>query len=322
MSFAFRFLLAALCATASILAPAYAVGFNAEQCRAHVEQKICVKQNQKDEKCRDDRAAAVQEILRIFDIYPPLLQRSMCALERINIVENFYASGDVTRDRNITLRADLVSGNVPLSVWASWKEQLPFSEHFNRYVVDDQKAFVTALYRADVNGTLLFILTHEMAHVLDNANKVTSEKNQAFTGKRWENASVTDRLKPYYVGDELCFYSVCTPAVAKDWNRFYRTIGDAGFVSLYAMSNPGEDFAELTTFVLMKELAGLRYFIHTPDGATYDLIKQLDQPPLRSQVSYIRSFLSSPDTRSVTSAAAAVAYELLNEPIISDVRVP
>ena len=227
--------------------------------------------------------------LEIFDAYPKPLQNKMCGLNRIFIEQSFWASGYAHIKTNaIGVRQDILDKHLSLSDWATWKEQSAYD-----YPKDAGLPKVSAHLPLSSSGAAYYIVTHELAHLIGVATGASDLGKQSFADWSWKKANkraVPQGLSPDW--KRPCFY-LCghkSHATTRPQNT-YETLRKSPFISLYATSNPAEDFAETLTFYVLSRQPGFRYVIQLADGSEIDIREKLESEPMRPKIEYIANML-------------------------------
>lgn len=162
-------------------------GADLPSCRARIESLICLAgpaapgENNSTRPCLEaDTRSYADPLEKIFDAYPPSLQKVFCGLGKIWIEKDFKgtAYAGTTPDGSMAImgiRESALVGNFSLSFWTTWKEQLSFGGIKDRYELTPGLPFIEATLDArGANDFLYYVIAHEFGHVLDFANKVNS----------------------------------------------------------------------------------------------------------------------------------------------------
>lgn len=299
---------------------------SADDCRSHIKDVICwVEPAQKDQDvmtrpCLDggEKYAAVFE--KLYDNDPPALQKMFCSLRRIFIEKSFegtaYAGLIKGKDGKpngamIGIRASVLDEKLNLSTWASWKEQLSFGGPTDVYQPREDLPVIKASSRSEASDFLYFVIAHEFGHLFDFANDLNKtgkctkgpgeEEICEMAPDGWGGISwLTDKMpKPendFATRKSLCFYwcnGNALPATAVP--EVYEDIDKTNFMSLYATTEPWDDFADTLAYHLSFGKIGLRYKIDTRQGTVYDIGDKLRSPLFTAKFEFIRSFLNRKD---------------------------
>jgi len=163
--------------------------------------------------------------------------------------------------------------------WATWKENSPFA-HDGSITL---KAFIAEQAHDTRIATIQYILLHEIGHILAIGNDFHPP---------WDEQPVsTDALKPYpfasvswKISDQKFQYEIlgkeggfdCNPVHYYSKNpelyrskaeACYRSLERTGFVSLYASTNPFDDFAETFAFYVHRVLLKNPWFLEIGTSA-------------------------------------------------------
>ncbi|MGI9388258.1 MAG: hypothetical protein ACR2OX_12585 [Methyloligellaceae bacterium] len=232
--------------------------------------------------------------LEIFDAYPKPLRNKMCGLNRIFIEQSFWASGYAHVKTNaIGVRQDILDKHLSLSEWATWKERRAYDNPKASDKADTDLPRVSAHLPLLSNGAAYYIVTHELAHLIDMATGASDLGKQSFADWSWKKANkrtVPQGLSPDW--KRPCFY-FCghrSHATTRPQNA-YEMLRKSPFISLYATRNPAEDFAETLTFFVSSKQTGFRYVIHLADGSEIDIPEKLESELMRPKIEYIVNML-------------------------------
>ncbi len=69
------------------------------------------------------------------------------------------------------------------------------------------------------------------------------------------------------------------------------------FISIYATTEPWDDFADSVAYFLSHQYLGLDYAIDTKQGVKIDVMKKLTSPLFEAKYRYIESFLKLKNLR-------------------------
>lgn len=299
-----------------------------EDCRAHIEQVLCVDPEETTDaeqsprqapRCAAGGEAYVAAFQSLHDQMPLALQRMFCSLTAIKVLSRFegtaFASVSTGKDGKANgavmgIRRSVLDEGLDLQTWASWKEQLSFGGSAGGYAVSPLLPHVRTNTAAmpGVNDFLYFVVTHEFGHMFDIAggfNRTVKCKDEgegcALEKGTWGSLSwATDRTPlernrfPFRKG--LCFYGCgmegMTRAAAPD---LYEGLARSEFLSTYAATNPWDDFADSLAYYLMRERLGTGYVLRTAQGREYDIMAKIDAPQFQPKRAYIEAFLARSD---------------------------
>lgn len=268
----------------------------------------------------------------LYDQYPPALQKMFCSLEKIFIendadfsaYSNAQESPTGATNAIIGVRRSLLEGTLDLQTWASWKEQLSFGGKFSTYTpVDTLPMIKTEAYRP---GLLYFLITHEFGHLIDIANNLNATENcHEVDGKdymecdfkpgtwgaiSWQTDDTPKSSNEFSHRLDLCFYAcdqkyVESSLVSQIYQEFY---DKTDFISLYAATQPIEDFAESLAFYVGEEFILKNYSIEIGDGSSFsktsfDIVSKLHSNLFKSKREFLKNLLQRSDLRYPTKKA-------------------
>jgi hypothetical protein len=315
-------------------------GTDLAACRARLESLVCLAGapepggNNANRACiPTDTRRYAEPLEKIFDAYPPTLQKVFCGLGKIWIEQNFKgtAYAGTTPDGSMAImgiRESALIGDFPLAFWTSWKEQLSFGGIKDRYELTPGLPVIEATLDArGANDFLYYVIAHEFGHVLDFANKVNSydcpqdpanpeapcpatpgtwsaisweamiPREENLPGDPWGLQNWV--LKPasqFAHREALCFYD-CATNNASVVPALYAGLWRTDFLTTYATTNSWDDFAESVAFWVGAREAGLKYGILLGDGTFYPWSDKLEAPVFARKRAYLDAFLTSPTLR-------------------------
>ena len=239
----------------------------------------------------------VSTFLRIYTFYPKRLRKEMCRLKRIFVEKSFWASGYADPGGpSVAIRQEILDQNLTLSQWATWKEQLSFKGSKNAYRSAPGLPFVSAALPLPVSGAAYFIVTHELAHLMDRDIGASKVEPGSFASLSWRAKDEIDAGALTADWPRPCFY-LCRRGKLKPARvpELYDTLSRGAFASLYATRNPTEDFADTMTFHVLARHPGFRYRVHYGDGRVWDIRRHLDSDALQQKRAFIESVLQGQD---------------------------
>lgn len=300
-----------------------------DDCRAHIREVLClvdppaeVDNNKQKRTCLDGGESYAHHFEVIYDNYPVVLQKMFCSLDVIYIEKKFigtaYAGVIEDDEGNIIgakmgIRQSVLDEKLDLNLWASWKEQLSFGGIANSYTLTAGLPSITTSTDKAVNDFLYFVIAHEFGHIFDFANEVnkvtTCEEKSAenpepkclLHQQSWGALSWITDQKPKAENDftnrsGLCFYWCDDNPLERDViTGLYADLYLTNFISIYATTQPWDDFADsLGYFVLMQNLKA-SYSIDTANGNTYNIMDKLKSSIFATKFSYLKNFLQRQD---------------------------
>lgn len=161
-------------------------------CRERIEGLLCrvspvkLGQENRPRECLPggDLHAGARALEKIYDVFPPVLQKVFCSLSVIYLEDDFlgtaYAGLSDNSDKPsavLGVRSSLLlkpaSEIISMSDWITWKEQLSFGG--NKTVGPHREDLVRVDVNMNTGGAsdfLYYVIAHEFGHVIDFANKV------------------------------------------------------------------------------------------------------------------------------------------------------
>ncbi|MGI9384278.1 MAG: hypothetical protein ACR2PO_14090 [Methyloligellaceae bacterium] len=281
-------------------------GLTQSPCDGTLAAKVCLvdppKQSQRGigdlrRPCLPGSRNYVSTFLRIYTFYPERLRKEMCGLKRIFVEKSFWASGYADPGGpSIAIRREILDRNLTLSEWATWKEQLSFEGSNGAYRSAAGLPFVSAALPLPISGAAYFIVTHELAHLMDRAFGASEIAPGSFASLSWRAKDEIDAQALSADWPRPCFY-LCRRGKLKPARvpELYATLARGAFSSLYATRNPTEDFADTLTFHVLAQQAGFRYRVHYGDGKSWDIRRHLASEAMREKMAFIKSVLQRHD---------------------------
>ena len=192
------------------------------------------------------------------------------------------------------IRQSLLDNLLTLAHWATWKEQLSFGGKKDSYEITfglPQVQTRSADGVREFNDFLLFVTAHEFGHIIDFANQINRPLNKdcyadenvdcrmdpkSWAGFSWETFKKPKAEAQFPGREQLCFYWCTNQFVSQSTTpALYEGLYRSSFISIYASTQPWDDFADsLAYFVLANSLGGT-YFVQTGQGQTYDMMAKL-----------------------------------------------
>jgi hypothetical protein len=303
-------------------------------CRDHIHQIAClvdpvVEGDPNPRVCQPVSAELIEPLQKVYDVYPPQLQKVFCSLGRIYIEKQFigtaYAGLDEKGEKAIMgIRETALSQPLTLASWASWKEQLSFGGTKTGYSsVPELPRIESSMNVQGASDFLYFVIAHEFGHVLDFAKKVNvfdcpsgsdpskgpvtcAARRGDWSALSWESQVrglpessddpwglrgwVLNPLGRFAFREDLCFYGCNSPAHPERAGDLYAGLYRSNLLTAYAATNAWDDFAESLAFYAAGKLGGFRYDVRLPDGTVYDLAGKVNEPVFASKLNYLESF--------------------------------
>lgn len=288
-----------------------------EDCRAHIRKITCLTEGaytERNRTCLPGSESYAHFFEEIHDNFPPVLQKVFCSLQNINVEKEFfgtaYAEVDpVTNKVFIGIRKSVIDENLDLTAWSSWKEQLSFGGISDSYTTMPHLPVHETGNSHKVNDFLYFVIAHEFGHVIDFANELNvtesclSEDCQLKAGTwgsiSWETYKTAKPENEFLYRKGLCFYTCegkfLDPSTVEP--IYEALVHRSDFVSLYATTQPWDDFADSLAYVMIHQNLKASYVIHSNQGTSYDIIKKVSSPLFAKKLHFINQLLKDSNLR-------------------------
>lgn len=292
------------------------------QCRQQITKSVCLI-DAKDSKARKNRACQpgvepyVKEFEAVFDALPALLSRMFCSVDTIWIDPTLKATGNATLvygadgavvGAHISVRKSILDEKPTFSRWATWKEQLPFGGNKVAYESIAGLPFVKATHNSNVYGLLFYVMIHEFGHLLDFMNDVNKynddgfdksfESNpQSFGFLSWRTTTIAKSNEDFPGRRQLAYYNVETPITRDQIIPLFTHFFETSFITLYASTNPWDDFAESLAMLLYSQVLNGSFVMDTAQGKSFDLTAKLQLPQFSQKRQYVENFLKRTDLK-------------------------
>jgi hypothetical protein len=290
-------------------------------CREQIAKTVCLVEPMKEGEDFQDRPclpggekyAAPFEAL--YDHYPAVLQAMFCSLEKIYVEKQFfgtaYAGLNENKDAAIMgIRQSVLDENLDLSRWASWKEQLSFGGPKDSYGQLPNLPAIASANHLATNDFLYFVVAHEFGHMFDFANDLNRTKNcnsetwecemeaEGWGSFSWHTSRKAKGPNEFSLRPSLCFYSCETPLAQQQVAEAYLGLLNSNFLSLYAATNPWDDFADSLAYHVLLQSEGSSYRIDLRQGGiVLDIKARLQSSAFASKRQYLENFLQRTDLK-------------------------
>jgi hypothetical protein len=253
----------------------------AEECRDHLAQTVCIKTP--DNHCVPDTAGLYYPKFQdVYDQLPPKLQAGLCAKKMIQVDNRMFNSAWAW----FAFRADILKENLSLAHWASWKDQLSFSAHYNSsnpFQLSEELPKVRSTLPPEYRA-LYFIVVHEFGHALD-ADEKDFESWKAIDA-RPENTFPNK--------DKICIYSCREePLPVSELPELYRNLMvNSLYLSLYgAGKGPGEDIPDTFAYWMVnKQNPEAEYWLELPNGDKYEVMSKLNSDRFKEKLEFVKKW--------------------------------
>ncbi len=286
-------------------------------------------EDQLSRKCLGGESKYIPKIQEIYDGMDSMNQNMFCSLRRIFIEKEFYATAyassvylpkdDGSYEKGpgafIGIRKSVLDKSFEFTDWLSWKEQLNFTANAPELTV--KLPYPTFSSPKAINS-LQYVLTHEFGHLFDFSNNVNQEMlkdpecmkrvkteedyykecEPYFEKTSWGSFSWvhSGQVKPesdFELRDQVCFYGCSTYMdYKKDSETLYKGLQTSGFVSLYSLMSPYEDFAEAFAVKWMLEVDKSNLIIHASDKFEFDYAQVFAAKKFENKRKYLDTFYS------------------------------
>lgn len=300
---------------------------NTLNCKQNIQDVMCFvdpvqgdpEQNPFARSCLPDsrKEKFVTFFQELHDQYPAELQKMFCSVKRIFVEKQDFggtAYAGVAVDQQgqkhaiMGIRASVVEmGDPRLDFWVSWKEQLSFGGILEKYVLTPGLPFIGSAPIGYNNDFIYYVIAHEFGHIFDFANQLNNfeetkngweAKPGSWSALSWKTFETPKDQFNFQDRDKLCFYWCEGKTIAREnINQMYADLSKTNFMSFYASTNPYDDFAETMAFTYLRKGLHSTYILNTGAGESYDMMRKLRSPLLKSKMNYIHKLMTSPDLR-------------------------
>lgn len=294
-------------------------------CRANIEKVICLVdpsqagQDPLQRKCQEGGSAYTKYFHALYDQYPPIFQKMFCSLDKLFIEKEFFgtAYAGVITDGDgkhigaqLGIRKSVLDEKLNLTTWASWKEQLSFGGVKDDYTVSKNLPTIETSSKIEgVSDFLYFVIAHEFGHIFDFANQINSTVDcpdqqsvdcdmspHSFGAITWETDRRPKLNNDFVHRSFLCFYWCEGNTIDESHtSQIYSDLNDTDFISIYATTQPWDDFADSLAYYVMDQYLDTKYVIHTNKGSSYNIIKKLHSVKFREKYDYLEQFVARED---------------------------
>jgi len=276
------------------------------RCRQRIARIVCLVDpiknvfspaNNSSRPCLDRSQFYSEEFQNIYDLYPQALKKTMCSLDRIFVEKEFWASGYAhPRGRAVGILQKVLDQGTSLSEWSTWKERLPFALTSDLTQSPEDLPSIIAGAPGVAGRAAYFIITHELAHLIDLANNVSNIDAADFSRISWRGKGqhvTRDGLPGGWFWP--CYY-LCRRQKIHSLNidDIYRDLTSSPFASLYATRNPSEDFAETLTYYVLSRHPDLLFKLKLGDKTVRDISALSSHEGLREKLAYVELLLKRP----------------------------
>jgi hypothetical protein len=278
----------------------------ADPCKARIRGLLCLVElfeEGKERVCLAGGESYAPQLTEVYDGLPPKMQKLFCSLKVIFVEKSLEAlayagvngvDAQGAFDAVMGIREELLTRDFSINDVFGWKEQKAFGVQAPPFQVLPGSPIVKAKVTGK-NTALQYVLTHEIAHVLDFSNEANQlvckagedckgdqEWDEAFgrkfepvagswTALSWLNWVDPNPRHDFVLHKDLCFYGCNGKGLnLLQMPEFYRQLNAVAYVTTYASVSPMEDFAESTAFHFFNQRPGFEYHVTDPE-ATYFL---------------------------------------------------
>jgi hypothetical protein len=279
-------------------------GRRVSDCRANIRAVTCVSRGVFDAAgdvpmtrgCARGAEPYVAFFERVYDRLEPTLQKMFCSVKAIHVepnLESIAYAGMSFRGAEIGFRKSIIDEGLDLSRLISWKEQLPFGGVRGSYEVARDLPQVEIVSDAPpVEDLAFYVLSHEFGHLFDFANDINGGRRDGWTPLSWESRGTPLPTSDFPHRADICYYN-CSggPLDRGVIPALYAGLERSNFVTVYAATNPYDDWAESLAFYMLEQ-QGMTYDLRTGQGETYDLLSKLRAPQFASKLAWVERFLA------------------------------
>jgi len=297
-------------------------------CKANIRKRLCLVDPPKEGQnpllrtCQEGGLDYAPTLEKLYDAYPASFQKVFCSLKVIFIEKEFEGTayaGLVEDEKGkilgsqMGIRKSVLDQGLNLRTWATWKDQLNFGGNPRGYEwLATLPEIHTQNRQKDLNDFLYFVIAHEFGHIFDFANHVNQtticdpdEKPSrcqmlpnTWGALSWKTADGVLPSSDFENRGRLCFYWCSSNYMSQALvPSVYKGLASVNFMSLYAATNPWDDFADSTAYYLMSQKLDAEYWIETKTGKNYDIIRKLYSPLMKEKLSYLKKFYSRKDLK-------------------------
>ena len=248
---------------------------------------------------RGGKERFAQRVVAICNQLPPLFQSIMTNVDVIHIERdlNTVAYAAATGRRSIVgIQQEVLENEVPFEQLFSWKEQLIFRKKTARFESDSKLPQYRLTGPALLNSALLYVLIHELGHILDYRNGVNAPWADAeWDGTRYKATAGTKSMKSYL--GSISFYGSTSAIYPTFAENLYASLQESTFISAYASTNSFEDFAEMLAHYVFLIHYGQNIQLVLEGRILLDARKRLESEAFGPKFDFIERFLMRTDLK-------------------------
>jgi len=260
---------------------------------------------------------------RHYDRSPEVIKKMYCHLERVFVEKSFpasaYASPITDSDGKIVsaavgIRQEILDSPQSYPHWLTWKEEVSFGGSTSTTA----PSMNLIHYQSNDNSPDMavdFIMAHEFGHVFDFVNKFNQlldckwEKDpngdmrpvgsctpapDSWSALSWAGIFQPLPANDYPLRKETCFYFCNGKFLSpNDSAVIFNGLMGSNFVSTYAASNMGDDWAESFAYYIVTKARGVQLQVET-QGIAFDLTGHFHSSYMTTKRTYIENFLQGP----------------------------
>ena len=247
-----------------------------------------------------------------------MIQRMYCSLSKIWIENQLnstaYAKPIYENNKMISagigIRREFLESSIDLNTWFSWKEETSFGGTTSMTEGSAGKNLGLIKYNSPNNSKAFLIkgtINHEFGHLFDFTNNLNRfsecdfekdpENCKPLAGSwgeiSWGSSNTPLPEMNYPLRDKICFYWCEGNFINKDLSlELFDSLVKTNFHTIYASTNPNDDFAETFSYYLEVENDNFELSV-TTQGQTIDLIKHFKSQRLQAKRDFVKNFISS-----------------------------
>lgn len=282
-----------------------------DDCETKIRKAVCLVDPIEYEKVASVKRTCLPEsqnyqgpVLNIYQQLPSQFQKMFCSLKVIYIEKELFSIGyggilvsdDHPTGNFMGIRKSVFDQPVSFEEVLTWKEQKLFGIQQKPFTFKQESPRVSLKGPALENSALLYVMLHEMGHLFDFNNDVTTDllsgkpiEKSAWNAIRRQGETTQGALHVF--NDKICFYNCQGKHLDETMAAsYYAALEKSDYITSYSMVTALEDFAESTAVYFMKKEFG-REFIYSVNGApAYNASVKLESPQFALKARFLQSF--------------------------------
>ncbi len=255
-----------------------------------------------------------------FDHSEKMIQGMYCALSRIwienTLASTAYASPIYNKEEKLVavamgINRKFLDSNIDMDTWLSWKEETSFGGQTDMMQAQTRMNLIT--YKSNKKDNKKFVISdtiiHEFGHMFDYANNLNRyadecsylEPEKCIPGpgswgeNSWKNINEPIAQDDFLLRSKLCFYRCKGSYIEKDQaDDLFESLFATKFHSIYAATNPYDDFAEFFSyhFSINKDIEPFDLHVEVL-GKSYDISKFYKSQAMEGKRQFLNNFIES-----------------------------